>query len=95
LYVDMLESRNNSQILCLFQLYKKAQYQGVHDFNIGSQGGIPPYLLRDKGYPCISWIMTPFQGWKSHYFEVLYNVKHKCGRSIMQNNFKIMKKKNQ
>ncbi len=37
----------------------------------------------------------PFQGWKSHYFEVLYNVKHKCSRSIMQNNFKIMKKKNQ
>jgi hypothetical protein len=28
---------------------------------LGSQDGFPPYLMADKGYPLLSWMMTPFK----------------------------------
>jgi hypothetical protein len=27
----------------------------------GYQDGIPPYLLGDKGYPLLNWIIVPFK----------------------------------
>jgi hypothetical protein len=41
----------------MFALYKHAQNQGLFDLGKGVDG-FPPYLLCEKGYPLITWIMT-------------------------------------
>jgi hypothetical protein len=53
----------------------------------------PPYIMGDKGYPLISWIMTPFKE-EGHLFvlELLHNKKHKRGHLVMENVFNIPKK---
>jgi hypothetical protein len=50
-----------------------------------SQNGFAPYILDDKGYPLISWIITPYKK-KGEPFvlELLYNRKHKNGCSILK-----------
>jgi hypothetical protein len=53
----------------------------------------PPYIMGDKGYPLISWIMIPFKE-ERHLFvlELLHNKKHKRGHLVMENVFNIPKK---
>jgi hypothetical protein len=44
----------------------------------GSQNEFFPYLLGDKEYPLISWIITPYKNDGQHYvLEFLYNVRKK------------------
>jgi hypothetical protein len=58
-----------------------------------SQNGFAPYFLDDKGYPLISWIITPYQKKGQHFvIELPYNRKHKKGRSIVENAFGNLKK---
>jgi hypothetical protein len=46
----------------------------------------------DKGYPLLSWIMTPYKDGKHHLgLEFLYNQKHKRGKLVVKNAFGIMK----
>lgn len=50
------------------------------------------HLLGDKGYPLISWIMTPYkEKGKFSILELLYNMKHKRGHSIVEKAFGILK----
>ncbi len=58
--VGLLGSTSDSKVLCNFALYKHAQNQGLFDPRKGVDG-FPPYLLGDKGYRLITWIMTPFK----------------------------------
>jgi len=51
---------NDSRILRKSALYRHAQNQGLFDFKKGVDG-FPLYLLGDKGYPLIGWIMTTFK----------------------------------
>jgi len=55
--------------------------------------GIPPYLLGDKRYPLLLWLMTLHKedGEAHSILELLYNCKHKKGRSIVENAFDILK----
>jgi hypothetical protein len=49
---------------------------GLFDITRGSQHEFPHYILGDKGYPLISWIMTPFKEDVNHtILELLYNKK--------------------
>jgi hypothetical protein len=66
---------------------------GLFDITRGScKNIIPPYLLGDKGYPHISWIMMLFKKYGQHnILELLYNIKHKNGRSMVENAFGILK----
>ncbi len=54
--------------------------------------GFLPYLLGNKGYPLISWIMTFLKKGQHFVLELLYNMKHKWGYSIVENGFGILKK---
>jgi hypothetical protein len=58
-----------------------------------TQNGFAPYFLDDKGYPLISWIITPYPKKGQHFvLELLYNRKHKKGRSVVENAFSNLKK---
>ncbi len=52
-------------------LYKHVQFQSMFNVSKGIKG-IPPYLLGDKGYPLINWIMAPFKEDGCH---MIYNRK--------------------
>jgi hypothetical protein len=57
----------------------------------GTCTNIPLYLLNDKSYFLISWIMTPFKKKGQHIIiELFYNQKHKCGCFFLNNIFKIL-----
>jgi hypothetical protein len=44
----------------MFALYKHVQNQGLFDLGKGVDG-FPSYLLHEKGYPLIIWIMASFK----------------------------------
>jgi hypothetical protein len=88
--VDLLGSLNNSKVMRKFDLYINAQYKGLIEVNRGSNGFFL-YLLGDKGYPLILWIMTQFKEEEQHTILELFNRKHKKGCFFMENVFNILK----
>jgi hypothetical protein len=58
-YVRLLWSVNGSRVLRKSRLYHYALHGGFFDMATGSQDGLPPYLFENKGYPLLSWLMTP------------------------------------
>jgi hypothetical protein len=90
-YVGLFASVNDSQVLKKSWLYRPALQGNFFNMVVGSQGGLPPYLLIDKGYPLFPWLMTLHKENGEHHLvlEILYNCKHKCERSI--NAFDILK----
>jgi hypothetical protein len=53
---------------------------------LGAIEGFAPYLLGDKGYSLLSWIMTPHKEGQQHsMLELLYNRKHKQGQLVAEN----------
>jgi hypothetical protein len=59
--MGLLSDVNDFKMLHTYALHKNVQYNGLFETNKGFQHGFPPYPLRDKGYPLISWIMKPFK----------------------------------
>jgi hypothetical protein len=93
LFVGLQGSVNDSRALLQFGLYMKAQYIGLFEIGRASQNGFAPYLLGDKGYPLISWIMTPYKEEGHHFFlKLMYNKKHKRDHFVVENAFGILKK---
>jgi MoaA/NifB/PqqE/SkfB family radical SAM enzyme len=85
--VGLLGNINDYRVLHMFALYKHAQNEGLFDPNKGVDG-FPLYLLGDKGYTLITWIMTPFKKEGEHsILDLLYNRKHKRGRPVIENVF--------
>ena len=72
---------------------KKVVHNQLMSIEKGSLEGFPPYLFGDKEYPFLSWIMTPFKddGQSRSLAEILYNNKHRRGRSVVENAFGILK----
>jgi len=63
-FVGFFRSVNDLKILRKFAF---AQYHGLFASNTStSQHGFPPYLLSDKGYPLITWIMILFNEERQH-----------------------------
>jgi hypothetical protein len=59
----------------------------------GSQYGFNIYLLNDKGYSLLPWIITPHKKGQHHsILKFLYNKKHKHIRFLIENAFGILKK---
>jgi hypothetical protein len=59
----------------------------------GYQDGVPPYLLGDKGYPLLSWIMVSFKfdSQPRSLAETYFNKRHRRGRSVVENVFGLLK----
>lgn len=94
IFVGLPGSVNDMRVLRKSGLYRAVQEKGLMDMlPSNNQDGIPPYLLGDKGYPLLSWILTPVKddGHELSVIEYIYNKKHRRGRSVVENAFGILK----
>jgi len=57
--------------------------------------GIKPYLIVDKGYPLLPWLMIPHKQTNNiqhTILEALYNKHFSWGRNVVDNSFGILRK---
>lgn len=82
------------------ELYRKAEagtMGGFHDDPLGWDLGLPfpPYLVADRGYPLLSWCITPFKlgpmGLPLSGEEAWFNRKHSSTRMSVERGFGILK----
>jgi len=59
-FINLLNIVHGFWVLWKFVLYKHVQYCGSFDVKRCFINGNLPYLIVDKGYSFISWIMTPY-----------------------------------
>jgi hypothetical protein len=67
------KSMNDARILCLFSIYQITWRNFFHEFD--SHEGIKPYIIGNKGYRLLSWLMVPHKQ---------VNVQHSIFRGIVQ-----------
>jgi hypothetical protein len=90
IYVGLLGLVNDSCVLHKHGFYAQAQYHNLLDPNIMDyKEDIPPYILGDKGYLLLSWLMTPNREGDMNFLKQVYNRKHKQMRSLMEKGFNI------
>lgn len=51
----------DSQILRRLHLYRVVIHHGLLNSDRDMIDNIPPYIIRDKGYPCLSWLLVPYR----------------------------------
>jgi hypothetical protein len=59
LCIGMPSSVNDSRVLRRSYLYRSVTQRGLMNVNTGMIDNVPPYLIGDKGYPCLSWLLVP------------------------------------
>jgi len=59
-FVGMLESTNNEQVLHLSSIYWKVTWQNLFN-KCDAHEGIKPYIVRDKSYLLMPWLMVPYK----------------------------------
>jgi hypothetical protein len=93
LVVGMPGSTNDSRTLCRNGLYANVQHRRIlNDRHRVQHEGFSPYLLRDKGYPLLSWLMVPHKEDRPlNVLERLYNKRLCRGRCIVENAFGLLK----
>ena len=82
------------------ELYRKVEagvMGGFHDYPMIWPAGLPfpPYIVADRGYPLLSWCITPFKTWPMGSpltsEEVWFNRKHSSTRMSVERGFDILK----
>jgi hypothetical protein len=82
------------------ELYRKVEegiMGGFHDDPLSWGGGLsfPPYIVADRGYPLLSWCITPFKlgpmGTPLSQEEAWFNRKHSSTRMSVERGFGILK----
>jgi hypothetical protein len=93
IYIGLPGSVNDQRVLRRSGLWQEVVHRGLMSVESGYQDGIPPYLLGDKGYPLLSWIITPFKddGHPRSLAEAYFNKRHRRGRSVVENAFGLLK----
>ncbi len=88
IYVGLLGLVNDSHVLHKYGFYAQAQYHNLFYPNIMDyKKDTPPYVLRDKGYFLLSWLMTPNKEGNRNLLKPLYNRKHKQRKSLIKKQF--------
>jgi hypothetical protein len=92
-FVGLPRSVNDQRVLRRSGLWQQVVNECLLHVDSGYQDGIPPYLLADKGYPLLSWMMTPFKddGGLRSLAKTYYNKHHRRGRSVIENAFRLLK----
>jgi hypothetical protein len=75
LFVGFFKSVNDSRVLRKFGLYVNVQQELFSAYK--GQDGFTPYLLGDKGYPLLSWLITSHKDGETNILEMFYNKKHR------------------
>jgi hypothetical protein len=92
-YVGLPGSVNDQRVLRRSSLWQKIMRCRLMSIDGGYQEGVTPYLLGDKGYPLLSWIMVPFRddGQPRNLAQTYFNKRHRRGRSVVENAFGLLK----
>jgi hypothetical protein len=92
-YIGLPGSMNDQRVLRRSGLWHQVVQRGLMNADSGFQDGIPPYLLGDKGYPLLNWIIVPFKsdGQPRSLAETYFNRSHRRGRSVVENSFGLLK----
>lgn len=91
--VGMPGSTNDSRVLRRSALFTLASTSNLFDVEYAHEG-FTPYLLGDKGYPLLPWLMTPYRELPDGVHSIqdrLYNRQLRQGRSVVENAFAILK----
>lgn len=91
--VGMPGSTNDARQLRRSMLYHKATTTNLFDPADAVEGFVP-YLIGDKGYPILPWLITPYRdnpGGRRSVQETLFNRKLSRARSVVENAFGILK----
>jgi hypothetical protein len=94
IYVGMPGSVNDTRILRNSGLFESAMRGEILQMHHGFIDDITPYLLADKGYPLMNWLMIPHKNENNDPLtplQKLYNKHHRRGRSVVENAFEILK----
>jgi hypothetical protein len=95
-YIGLPGPVNDQRVLRRSSLWQKVVHRGLMNVDAGYQEGIPPYLLGDKGYPLLSWLIVPFKDDRQprSLAEIYFNNRHWQGRSVVEKeNWREMGKK--
>jgi hypothetical protein len=70
----MPDNMNDSRILKFSTFYKQATYKVLFSLECG-QEGVKTYIIEDKGYPLLPWLMISHKqiGMRHTILESLYN----------------------
>lgn len=88
MYVGILGFINDAQILRMSSLYHNIIKQNLFIIEL-RQKGIKPYIMGDKSYPLLPWLMALHKQLKVHHivFNVLYNRQLSHGKGVVENSF--------
>jgi hypothetical protein len=92
-FVGLLGSMNDARILRLSSLYKKEMNGDMFHIDRGEEE-IKLYLIIDKVYPLLPWLMIPHKQSRNirHIvLEALYKKHLSQGRSVVKNSFGILR----
>lgn len=87
--VGMPGSTHDVRVLKRSGLYHLATQTNLFDVAYAQQG-FSPYLIGDKGYPLLPWLLTPYRDRPNaprSYAERLFSKKVRKGRSIVEHAF--------
>lgn len=92
LSVGMPGSTNDARQLRRSMLYHRATTTALFNPSEAVEGFVP-YLVGDKGYPILPWLITPYRdlGGRRSVQETLFNRKLSRARSVVENAFGILK----
>ena len=93
IHVGLPGSVNDQRIVRRSRLWHEVMHKGLLSASSGYQDRIPLYILVDKGYPLLNWIMVPFKddGQPRRLVGTYYNKRHHQGRSVVENVFGLLK----
>jgi hypothetical protein len=92
-FVGLPGSMNDSWVLKKSGLYQRVVNGGLLSGHLHHTGNIAPYILGDKGYPLLPWLLTPFKDNRRErtVLQMLYQEQHSRGQSVVENMFGILK----